>query len=84
VYSPEGALLGRTPLKLEWPVSSQASTFELRLAGHRRRTKDLVVSSHTSVRVELERLPPPVRPPGPGSSQPWSTGSGDSGLMRPQ
>jgi tRNA A-37 threonylcarbamoyl transferase component Bud32 len=84
VYSPEGALLGRTPLKLEWPVSSRPSIFELRLAGHRRRTKELVVSSNTSVRVELERLPPPVRPPGPGSSRPWSTGSGDSGLMRPQ
>jgi hypothetical protein len=85
VYSAAGELLGKTPLKLDWQISAVPATFELRLVGHRRRTKEVVVSGNTTVRIELERLPPPTRPSGPGSGsvRNWD-GSGDSGLMRPK
>jgi hypothetical protein len=84
VYSLEGALLGKTPLKLAWPASPKPATFELRLPGYRRRTKELVVTSNTAVRLELERLPAPIRPPGRGSDQRWGSGSSDNDLMRPK
>ena len=84
VYSSEGALLGKTPLKLEWPVSITPATFELRLPGYRRRTKELAVTGNTTVRLELEPLPPQVRPPDRGSARSWGSGTSDSGLMRPQ
>jgi eukaryotic-like serine/threonine-protein kinase len=86
VFALDGAFLGKTPLKLEWPVSEVPRTFELRLPGYHRRTKELVVSGNTTVRIELERLPapPPIRPPGTGSSRPPKGSNSDSGLMRPE
>jgi hypothetical protein len=85
VYALDGKLLGKTPLKLNRPVSSEPMAFELRLPGYRRRTKEIIVGGDTTVRIELEPLPPPpFRPPGPGSGRPPGSGSGDSGLMRPQ
>jgi tRNA A-37 threonylcarbamoyl transferase component Bud32 len=81
VHAPDGAALGKTPLKLEWQMSPQPVTFELRLPGYRRRTKEIVISGNTTVRVELEPMPAPSRPPGAGSSR--ASGS-DSGLMRPE
>jgi len=82
VYGPAGALLGKTPLRLEWPVSAEPRAFDLRLAGYRRRVKEVVVSGNTTVRIELERLPVQIRPPGRGSDQ--DSGPSDNGLMRPQ
>ncbi|MGN6111276.1 MAG: serine/threonine-protein kinase [Kofleriaceae bacterium] len=76
VIAPDGTTLGKTPLKLEWPIGPHAVSFELRLAGYRRRAKDLVVSGNTTIRVELERAPR-VAPPVPG-------GNSDTGLMRPE
>src|SRR5262249_48145220 len=91
VIGPGGALLGKTPLKLDWPVSDLPVTFELRLAGHKRKLKPTVVNRNTALRVELERVPvvrhsagsgTGRRPAGPGSGAARSR-SQDNGLMRP-
>jgi hypothetical protein len=84
VHAAAGALLGKTPLKLERPIAAAPITFELRLPGYRRRTKELVVTGNTTVRIELEPLPAPIRPPGGGSGRPRNSGNSDSGLMRPE
>ena len=81
VYASDGALLGKTPLKIEWPASTAPATFELRLAGYRKRTTELVIGGNTSLRIELEPLPRIAPPAGLGSG---GKGSGDSGLMRPE
>lgn len=99
VYSAEGALLGKTPLQLERLPSAEPIVFELRLAAYRKRTKALVVSGNTTVRIELERLPasrdpgsarpqprdPRPRDPPPKDPRPKDPPrSSDSGLMRPE
>ncbi|HWO21839.1 MAG TPA: PEGA domain-containing protein, partial [Kofleriaceae bacterium] len=86
VFAIDGAFLGKTPLKLEWPVSEVPRTFELRLPGYHRRTRELVVSGNTTVRIELDRMPvtPPSRPSGAGSGQSPKGSNSDSGLMRPE
>jgi serine/threonine-protein kinase len=84
VFASDGALLGKTPLKIEWPVSTASVTFELRLPGYRKRTKDLVIGGNTTLRIELEPLPRVVPPPDAGGAKGSGKGSGDSGLMRPE
>ncbi|MCX5741885.1 MAG: protein kinase [Proteobacteria bacterium] len=68
--------LGLTPFDAEVAVSATAVAFEFRLAGYKRVTKPMTVSSSTSISVELERgsltpkgTPHPPRP--------------ETGLMRP-
>ncbi|HET7502218.1 MAG TPA: serine/threonine-protein kinase [Kofleriaceae bacterium] len=85
VSGPEGEALGTTPLKLEWPISDLPVTFELRLAGFKKKQKQTVVNSNTALHIELERAQPGRHggvggaPPRPGTS-----GSATSnGLMRP-
>jgi tRNA A-37 threonylcarbamoyl transferase component Bud32 len=82
VSGPEGEALGKTPIKLDWPISDLPVTFELRLAGYKKKQKQTVVNSNTALHIELERAPA-SRHPGnaPGSA---STGSGGNGLMRPE
>jgi serine/threonine-protein kinase len=82
VIGPQGETLGRTPLELEWPVATQPVSFELRLAGYRKKERDITVTGNTALRVDLERLPArrPVSPT-PGSAPPPATGG--NGLMRP-
>jgi hypothetical protein len=85
-------VLGRTPLKIDWPISDLPVTFELRLAGHKRKLKPTVVNGNTALRVELERVPvvrhsagsgSTKRPPGPGSGS-GRPRSRDNGLLRPE
>jgi tRNA A-37 threonylcarbamoyl transferase component Bud32 len=82
VSGPDGEVLGRTPLKLDWPISDLPVTFELRLAGYKKKQKQTVVNSNTALHIELERAPV-IRHNGNvgGSVRP---GSGDNGLMRPE
>ncbi len=82
VTGPDGETLGKTPLKLAWPVSDLPVTFELKLAGYKRKLKQTVVNSNTAVRIELDRSS--VRTTG------GATGSGSAAdrrggnaLMRP-
>ncbi len=66
VFGPDKTSLGKTPLKLDLPISDLPLTFELRLAGYRKKTKDVIVRGNTMVQVPLDRLPKStqtVRPP---------------------
>jgi len=82
VYGPTGEALGRTPLKLDWPLGEQAVAFELRLGGYYKKQRETVVNSNTALHFELERLPVVHRPP-PPSSKPNNSDSPENGLMRP-
>jgi hypothetical protein len=86
VSGPAGEALGRTPLKLDWPVSDLPVTFELRLAGYKKKQKQTVVNSNTALHIELERAPVVRRPGGAGGSAKAGSGSGSgsNGLMRPE
>jgi hypothetical protein len=80
VTGPSGESLGKTPLKIDWPISDLPVTFELRLGGYKRKLKQTVVNGNTALRVELERAP--VRRGGPASSG-SGKGSGADALMPP-
>ena len=68
IFGPDNKLLGRTPAKLSLPISKIAVTYELRLAGYRKKTAQLVVSENTVIDVPLEKIPVAiVRHPPTGS-----------------
>src|SRR5262249_5389132 len=60
VFDTAGKLVGKTPAKLELPISKQTLTFELRLAGFKKKQKQLVVSGNAVIDVPLERAPATV------------------------
>jgi len=79
-------LLGKTPLELDWPIAKEPVVFELRATGYKRRTKSMVISSNTQMRLELERYPVVIQhntttTPHPGSGS--GSAHRDDGLMRP-
>jgi serine/threonine-protein kinase len=76
-------LLGKTPLEIDWPIAKDPVVFELRAAGYKRRTKSMVISSNTQMRLELERYPIVIQhtTPHPGSGS--GSAHRDDGLMRP-
>jgi len=76
VHGPDGEVLGKTPLELQWPVSPEPVTFVWKLRGYREKSQKVTVSGTTITRVELERIPAP-RPP--REPRPPST----DGLLRP-
>ncbi len=82
VSGPDGEALGRTPLKVDWPISDLPVTFELRLAGYKKKQKQTVVNSNTALHIELERTPVLRRSGNAGGSA--RPGSGTNGLMRPE
>jgi hypothetical protein len=84
VTGPDGKALGKTPLKIDWPISDLPVTFELRLAGYKRKLKQTVVNGNTALRIELERASTVRRPAGTGTgSGSAKRGNRDNGLMRP-
>ena len=82
VTSADGESLGKTPLKVEWPVSDLPVTFELRLGGYKKKQQQTVVNGNTALHIELERVAV-IRHPGAGGSGSVRAGSGGNGLMRP-
>jgi hypothetical protein len=50
---------GKTPARLTLPISDMPVELELRLAGYRKKTKQLVVSGNALVQVTLDRAPAP-------------------------
>ena len=64
VFAPDGKSVGKTPVKLELPISDMPLSFELRLQGYKKKTKELIVSGNTMVQVPLERV---RRPGGSGT-----------------
>jgi hypothetical protein len=79
VTGPDGASLGRTPLRIEWPISDAPVTFELVLAGYTKKQKRTVINGNTALHIELERTPV-TRRRASGSAKP---GRRDNGLMNP-
>ena len=77
----DGKLVGKTPAKLELPISDLPISLELRLAGYRHKTRDLVVSGNVMLQIPLERAP--VEAPHPHPHHPHHSGAGDTGLMSP-
>ncbi|MGE0546782.1 MAG: serine/threonine-protein kinase [Kofleriaceae bacterium] len=80
VHGPGGQVLGKTPLSLSWPISTEPVTLELRKRGYRKKQTDIVVSENTVIRVELDALPP-AAPAHPGSG---SATEPKSDLIRPE
>jgi hypothetical protein len=72
VIGPDKKVLGKTPAKLSLPVSQSPMTFELRLAGYRKKTRDVVVAGNTVIDIPLERAPVAV----PAGSAATHKGSG--------
>ena len=91
VIGPDGALLGTTPLKIEWPISDLPVMFELALVGYQKKQLPTVVSGNTAVNVPLERVPVIRRGGGKasggganrGSRSQSGSASSRNGLMRP-
>ena len=81
MFGPDRKNLGKTPLTLEWPMSSKPVVFELRLRGYRDRTAEVAVTANTITRVDPVRIP--VRNPGvkQGSGGHHDDGNG---LERPE
>lgn len=74
VIGPDGTPVGKTPARLSLPVSAQARAYELRLAGYRKKTQDIVVTGNTVITIPLDKLPAVVVPHGGhrGSARPSS------------
>jgi hypothetical protein len=49
--------IGKTPARVTLPISDAPVVFELKLAGYRRKKKELVVTGNTVVQVTLDRAP---------------------------
>jgi hypothetical protein len=81
VLGTDGSVLGKTPLKLAWPISDLPVTFELRLGGYKRKLKQTVVNGNTALRIELEHAAVVRRP---SHRREPASGSSDNGLMRPE
>jgi serine/threonine-protein kinase len=83
VADADGASLGKTPLKIEWPISDLPVTFELRLGGYKKKLKQTVVNGNTALHIELERAVVIRHDGSAAGSGAAGTGSGGNGLMRP-
>ena len=57
VIGSDGTSLGKTPVTVSLPISDLPQDFELRLAGYKKKTKQLVVTGNTVVNVLLDRAP---------------------------
>jgi hypothetical protein len=80
VVGPDGTLLGKTPVTVSLPISDLPQSFELRMAGYKKKTKQLVVSGNTVVNLVLDRAP--ITSPTDQGSGHRKKGSGDE-LMNP-
>ncbi|NVB79658.1 MAG: PEGA domain-containing protein, partial [Kofleriaceae bacterium] len=73
---------GKTPAQLTLPISDLPLTFELKLAGYRKKTKEIVVTGNAVVQVTLDRLPAQNTGTPKGSGKGSSKGGPDE-LMNP-
>jgi serine/threonine-protein kinase len=86
VVGPDGAELGKTPLKLEWPAGDQPAMFVLKLKGYKDKPVDVTLTGSSMTRVELL---PTASPGKPASGKGRGKGSGKdpgdaNGLERPE
>jgi hypothetical protein len=85
--SPQGAsvyvgtrLVGKTPLKVDWPMSATPVKFTFKLRGYRDKLMELAVTSNTMTRADLERIPTQGTNKGSGRG---SAKRDDTSLERP-
>ena len=83
VFGPDGTDLGKTPLKLDWPISDKPVTFTLKLRGYRDTKKDVTVTTNTMLPVDMARAPATAKNPGTGKGSGKGSGDGVNGLIRP-
>jgi serine/threonine-protein kinase len=77
VFGPDKESLGKTPAHVTLPISDLPLTFELRLAGYKKKTKQIIVTGNTVISVPLDKA-------STGGSTTHKKGSGNSNeLMRP-
>jgi serine/threonine protein kinase len=65
IFGPDAKSLGKTPAKLQLPIATTALTYELRLAGYRKATKQFIVTGNAVVDVAMQRLPTQIHRPPP-------------------
>ena len=83
LYGPDKKLVGKTPQKLTLEVSDLPMTFELKLAGYKPKTKQLLVSGNMVVSVPLDRAQVYVPNHNAGTGHKDNSQKSDNGLMRP-
>jgi serine/threonine protein kinase len=57
VYDADKKLLGKTPARLELPISDAPVTLDLKLPGYRKKQKQITVTGNVVVQVPLEKAP---------------------------
>jgi tRNA A-37 threonylcarbamoyl transferase component Bud32 len=83
VYTSDKLLLGKTPTKIDLPISDMPISLELVLPGYKKKTKQIVVSKNTIVDVPLEKAPAAVNTGNTGGNHKKQP-DGATGLMRPE
>jgi hypothetical protein len=79
VIGPDKQALGKTPAQVTLPVSDLPLTFELRLAGYKKKTKQIIVTGNTVISVPLDNA---ASPSNGSTSHKKGSGNGNE-LMRP-
>ena len=57
IYSADNTLLGKTPTTFRLPMGTTPVTIELRLAGYKKKSKQLVITENIVIQVPLDRMP---------------------------
>jgi PEGA domain-containing protein len=79
VVGADGVVIGKTPLRFELLRSADPVTIEIRLAGYRTLTRELIVSGDQSLQIDLEHGPNAPH----GAHPAHGRDSGSDTLMRP-
>jgi len=77
VFGPDKKSIGKTPVQVTLPISDLPLNFDLKLAGYKKKTRQIIVSGNGMISVPLDRAPAPTGGTKKGS------GKDDNGLMRP-
>jgi hypothetical protein len=79
VLGPDKQPLGKTPTHVTLPISDLPLTFELRLAGYKKKTKQIIVTGNTVISVPLDKAASSTG----GATGPKKGSGHDNELMRP-
>jgi hypothetical protein len=76
VFGPDKKSVGKTPAHITLPISDLPQNFELKLAGYKKKSKQLIVSGNAVIQVTLERAPS-------GAVHKKDTSDRENALMKP-